>query len=243
LRPAARTVATDSVDVVNAGTPARAAGPSTLISVIVLVVGLVVGGFGLYRAVDPLLDAFLSSPEFPIPNESEMRLREGTYLVYERTRSALRFDTGDTTISPGDVTVTSPDGDRLLVRTYLGDEELSRAGHTYTSTVGFEVPEEGLYRVRIDATTPGRVIVARPLTDTFADTLAWWGVAALGAAGVVTGGVMWIVGAARRRRQRQAQMYMHYGAYGAAPPGWYADPQQPGRLRYWNGTAWTEHVN
>jgi len=24
------------------------------------------------------------------------------------------------------------------------------------------------------------------------------------------------------------------------PPGWYADPGQPGTLRYWDGTAWTE---
>ena len=27
------------------------------------------------------------------------------------------------------------------------------------------------------------------------------------------------------------------------PAGWYPDPQGQGRLRYWNGTAWTEHVS
>jgi hypothetical protein len=26
------------------------------------------------------------------------------------------------------------------------------------------------------------------------------------------------------------------------PPNWYADPYQQGRLRYWDGRAWTEHV-
>jgi len=25
------------------------------------------------------------------------------------------------------------------------------------------------------------------------------------------------------------------------PAGWYADPEQPGSQRYWDGTAWTEH--
>jgi hypothetical protein len=28
----------------------------------------------------------------------------------------------------------------------------------------------------------------------------------------------------------------------AAPPGWYADPTQPGKQRYWDGTVWTAHV-
>jgi Protein of unknown function (DUF2510) len=27
------------------------------------------------------------------------------------------------------------------------------------------------------------------------------------------------------------------------PPGWYADPAMPGRVRWWSGTAWTDHVS
>ncbi|MEJ7724290.1 MAG: DUF2510 domain-containing protein, partial [Ilumatobacteraceae bacterium] len=39
------------------------------------------------------------------------------------------------------------------------------------------------------------------------------------------------------------------GASGAAssspsvPPGWYADPSSRFELRYWDGSAWTEHVS
>lgn len=29
----------------------------------------------------------------------------------------------------------------------------------------------------------------------------------------------------------------------AVPAGWYADPEQPGRQRYWDGTVWTEHTH
>jgi hypothetical protein len=28
-----------------------------------------------------------------------------------------------------------------------------------------------------------------------------------------------------------------------ALPGWYGDPTREGRLRYWDGSAWTEHVS
>ncbi|WP_261393052.1 DUF2510 domain-containing protein [Rhodococcus sp. BP22] len=26
------------------------------------------------------------------------------------------------------------------------------------------------------------------------------------------------------------------------PPGWHPDPSEPGLLRYWDGTQWTEHT-
>jgi Protein of unknown function (DUF2510) len=27
------------------------------------------------------------------------------------------------------------------------------------------------------------------------------------------------------------------------PAGWYPDPEQPGRQRYWDGSAWAQHFN
>lgn len=33
------------------------------------------------------------------------------------------------------------------------------------------------------------------------------------------------------------------GAGGPTPPGWYADPAGSPALRWWDGTAWTEHLS
>src|SRR5262249_49745631 len=35
---------------------------------------------------------------------------------------------------------------------------------------------------------------------------------------------------------------LHQAASPIAPAGWYADPSQPGALRWWDGSRWTEHV-
>lgn len=33
------------------------------------------------------------------------------------------------------------------------------------------------------------------------------------------------------------------GPTGGPPPGWYPDPQQAGRRRWWDGRQWTEHTS
>jgi hypothetical protein len=99
------------------------------------------------------------------------------------------------------------------------------------------VPTAGSYTVDVRGTEAGRVIVARSVIDTVRSSLPWWGVAVVGGGTAIAGITMWIVGASRRRRQRR-----QYAAAAEAPPGWYADPGQAGRLRYWDGGAWTSHV-
>jgi Protein of unknown function (DUF2510) len=39
-----------------------------------------------------------------------------------------------------------------------------------------------------------------------------------------------------------AQWPLQSSSRSAAPAGWYPDPGSPRRLRWWNGSAWTEHL-
>jgi hypothetical protein len=227
---------------------AKRAGPSVKIAVIVLIIGIVIAGFGLVKAIAPIVRTLTSSTEFRTPANASLHLSKGKYLIYERTGSAgfggLSNSDNPTTITARDVQVTAPDGETIAVDEYTGaSEKINNSNGSFVGAVTFTAPSSGQYLVRIDTTTPRTVLVAHPLINTVEESLPWWGVVVLGAAVAITGVVLWIVGASRRRRQRMLSYASTMVAPTMPPPGWYPDPGQPGRQRYWDGRIWTEHTN
>ena len=56
-------------------------------------------------------------------------------------------------------------------------------------------------------------------------------------------GVAALVMRGRSGRARAGGAWPASGNPVAAPPGWYQDNTSPAQLRYWNGSAWTEHIH
>jgi len=211
------------------------AGPSLVLSLGVLAFGVAValaGALGTWRALAPTL---FTSSAYPVPATIERHLDKGDYEVYQRTGTHDRvpgFSTTEEapiTIGPNDVAVVGPDGNPLAVEIADMSETVSRDRATYTGAVWFHVSDAGTYRINIRSSGGfDEVLITSTIGDAFRRAALWLATAVVGGLAAVTGLVLLLVGVSRRRR--------------GVGPGWYADPGGSGRLRWWNGNAWTEHI-
>ncbi len=225
-----------------AGT-ARKPGPHPFVAVAVMVLGFLIVVVAVIRVVAPIVRAVETSPPQPVPGGvAHLHLTPGTYRVYERTGTitgsgGLTFSHNDAVaIRAGDVSVTGPGGSVLPAYDVGPNETITRNRIIFTAAVGFKVPATGDYEVTILAGRQGQVLVNRSLGDSVRAALGRIAVAGVGMLILIGGVALLIIGIVRRGRVRR--IVAPAGQPMLPPPGWYPDPGQPGRSRYWDGIRW-----
>lgn len=204
----------------------------------------------------PLKDT-LTSPTRSAPLDETLALKEGRYTVFEltghrtRTGGVEMHNSHPPTISASEVVVSDPSGARLPVDAPGSvTETVTRGSDSYVGVARFDVPAAGDYRIEVDPGERADVIIAPSLGTGFA-RVAWWIVAGgLSLLAMLLGLALVLWSFFRRRTPPTAAapplaappLPVPTSPVPGVPEGWYPDPHAAHLLRYWDGTAWTAHV-
>lgn len=206
-----------------------------LIAIVLIVAGVALGTYCAVKAADSVVNAFEATSPIPTPADVRRHFGEGTYVVYERATN------GFTTIDPSRVVVVSDDGSSVPVDRLDYDETRTIGSRVYTAVVSFSTPHAGWYTISVRTDGRGEIVIGRSIVDTLTSALPWVGGVIVGIA-MLAGGLVVLLVRPRRERRAGAPVapVVQVAAPAAvAPPGWYPDPADPTRRRYWNGTDWS----
>lgn len=184
----------------------------------------------------------LSGPVHTTPVDTRLSLDQGRHSIFVHTDSPA----GGTLLSHNDVRITGQDGTELTATPIGHRETVTRGSAEFEATLQFDVPRDGSYRVVIDPAENLQVLVAPSLVSSFSGSTMWLVGIPAGGLGAIVGLVLFLVGLFMRRRQpavgsaSSAPFPAASAPSGSAlpPPGWYPDPQHPGRQRFWDGQQW-----
>lgn len=201
----------------------------------------VVGVIGVISSAGGGVLEALGSPVVSTPTSMTRTLTPGTYVVFELVGTSQHVGPLTTTQShfvtlrPDQVTVTSPTGATVPVEAATDVETLTRGNGIFRGAAQFDVVNAGTYQVAVTAS--GLEVVLGPsVLSSLGRSVGWLLTVGVGVLLGILGFVLLIVGFFRLRRRPSVPVVALSGV------GWFADPWQQARLRWWDGHQWTGHT-
>jgi hypothetical protein len=203
---------------------------------------LVVAGVMIALTVGPGFAQSMTSAPSALPMDTTISLKAGSWMVYEQTGASQQTGPITTTqnrspqLSPDQVIVTDSTGASVATYETGGVQTITRDGEIYTGVAAFDTPTSGVFRVQVSSDAGGWVVVAPNIEGLFVAAGMWFVMLVVGLSVVGVGLGLALSGRARHRGPLPVPLPSRSASM--APPGWYPDRTEPGRMLWWDGAEW-----